>query len=209
MGVVPGLLGQDPPFPPAADWGVGDVDYALSGLSAHGGGEQGVGEAPFVAPRIGRGHGQLDAPHADPDLGADLEQLEADGAAGGLGELGVAEADAAQGAEQHIGHRGEPQAELVGAHGGGRRAVGEEVALALLDAVFHLAASAVDLFVEVAGAGLGGFERGDDEAGVFLAGGVLGLGDDPAPAAPAVERRPHEVVREIAAIGHQAGAAAV
>ena len=61
------------------------------------------------------------------------------------------EADAAQGADQDIGHRGEPQAQLVGAHRRGRGAVGEQVELALLDAVLHLAAGAVDLLVEMAG----------------------------------------------------------
>ena len=57
--------------------------------------------------------------------------------------------------EQHIGHRGEPEPQLVGAHGGGRGAVGEQVALALLDAVLHLAAGAVDLLIEEAAVGLG------------------------------------------------------
>jgi len=33
------------------------------------------------------------------------------------GELGVAQRDAAQGLAQHIGERGEPEAQLVGAHG--------------------------------------------------------------------------------------------
>ena len=33
--------------------------------------------------------------------------------------MGVLEADAAEGADQHIAHRGEPQAQLVGAHGVG------------------------------------------------------------------------------------------
>jgi len=41
-----------------------------------------------------------------------------------------------------LGHRGEPQAQLVGAHGVGRGAVGVEVELTLLDAVLHLAAGA-------------------------------------------------------------------
>jgi hypothetical protein len=36
-----------------------------------------------------------------------------------------------------IGHRGEPQAQLVGAHRLGRGAVGIKVELAFLDAVFH------------------------------------------------------------------------
>jgi hypothetical protein len=37
-------------------------------------------------------------------------------AAGGFGELGVLQGDAAQCAQQHVGHRGKPQAQLVGAH---------------------------------------------------------------------------------------------
>ena len=39
---------------------------------------------------------------------ADLEQLETNGTAGGLGELGVPEGDAAHRANQHVGHRGKP-----------------------------------------------------------------------------------------------------
>jgi hypothetical protein len=65
--------------------------------------------------------------------------------------LGVLEADAARRADQHIGHWGEPQAQLVGAHSVRRGAVGIEVELTFLDAVLHLAAGAVELFVEVAG----------------------------------------------------------
>ena len=60
-----------------------------------------------------------------------------------VGELGAGEADAAQRRDEHVGHRGEPQPQLVGAHGGGAGAIGEEVELAFLDAVLHLAAGAV------------------------------------------------------------------
>ena len=45
-------------------------------------------------------------------------------------------------------------------------------------------------------------QRGDDEARIGLALGPLGLGDDPAPAAPAVARRPGEVLE---ATGRLAG----
>src|SRR5947208_324984 len=111
--------------------------------------------------------------------GADLQQLEADRATRGAGELGVGEADAAQGTQQHIGHRGEPQPELVGAHRLGREpapglnrgAVGIKVERALLDAVFHLAAGAVEPLVEVAGLVLLAGQRGDDKARVGLARG--------------------------------------
>src|SRR6185437_10926443 len=93
-----------------------------------------------------------------------------------------------------IGHRGEPQAQLVGAHGGGRGAVGIQIELAFLDAVFHIAASAVDVLVEVPRRRLGPLQRGDDEARIGLALGPLGLGDDATPAAPAVDRTPLEVL---------------
>jgi hypothetical protein len=46
---------------------------------------------------------------------------------------------------QHVGERGEPQAQ----HGGGAGAVGIEIELALLDAVLHLAARAVDALVKL------------------------------------------------------------
>jgi hypothetical protein len=77
------------------------------------------------------------------------------------GELGVFEADPTERGEQHIGHRGAPQPELVGPHGGGRGAVGEQIELAFLNAVLHFAARAVELLIEVSGAGLLGFERSD------------------------------------------------
>src|SRR5439155_21165265 len=72
--------------------------------------------------------------------------------------------------------------------------VGEEIALALLDAVLHLASGAVNRLVEEAGLVLFRRQRGDDEARIGLALGPLGFGDDAAPAAPAVARRPHEVL---------------
>ena len=55
------------------------------------------------------------------------------------------------------------------------------------------ALGAVDLLIEKAGAGLGLVQRGDDEARIGLAVCPFRLGDDPAPARPAVERRITEV----------------
>src|ERR1700720_1129873 len=95
----------------------------------------------------------------------------------------MAEADAAQGADQDIGHRGEPQPQLIGAHRVGRGAVGIEIELAFLDAVFHLAAGAIELLVEVAGLVRLTRQRSDDKAWVGLALGPFRLGDDPALAA--------------------------
>src|SRR4249919_1661815 len=117
---------------------------------------------------------------------------ETDGAAGGLRERGVVQADPAQGAQQHIGHRVEPESQLVGAHCGGRGAVRIEVELTLLDAVLHLAACAIDLLVEMPGLARVAPKRGDDEARIGLTLGPLGLCDNPTVAAPASTRPPHE-----------------
>ena len=62
-----------------------------------------MGERERVLPGVSRRHRQLDASHADAYQGADLQQPEADRAAGRVSELRVCQADAAQGAEQHIG----------------------------------------------------------------------------------------------------------
>src|SRR5271169_4935125 len=79
---------------------------------------------------------------------ADLEQLETDGGAVGLGELRVLEGDAAQGAEENVGEGGEPPTQLIAAHGRRRGAVGEQIELAFLDAVLHVAAGAIELLIE-------------------------------------------------------------
>src|SRR6476469_1760164 len=89
---------------PGLAWGqrVGYVGFGCSGWSARGCGQPQMGEGELVLIGAGRGHRELDAAHADPDEGADLQELQADGAAGGLGELGVLEGDATQRAQQHV-----------------------------------------------------------------------------------------------------------
>lgn len=77
--------------------------------------------APIHSARGRQRYSGLEASDAGRHLGGDLEQIRADGSAGGGGEAGPGEADAAQGAEQYVGHRGEPQAQLVGVHGPVRR----------------------------------------------------------------------------------------
>src|SRR5439155_24177212 len=152
-----------------------------------------MSESELILPGAGESHGELDASHADPHHGTDLEQLEAERAAGRFGKLGVRKADATQHAEQDIARGREPQAELIGAHRGGRGAVGEQIELALLDAVLHFATGAVDHLVETLSADLAGLERGDDEARIGLAAGELRLADDAASAAPPAECRSCEV----------------
>ena len=109
-----------------------------------------------------------------------------------MGEPGGRQRDAAQRREQHVGHRGEPQAELVRAHRPGRGAVGEQVELALLDPVLHLAAGAVEPLVERLRAQAAGLSEVTTKRGLALVsplppGQLLGLADHPARAAPAVQ----------------------
>jgi hypothetical protein len=87
-------------------------------------------------------HSPFEAAHAAADLSAELEQLEADGRNGGIGELSMTQADAAQAVDQNIGHGGEPHAQLIGRHGGGRGPICKQFEL-LADAVLGLAAGAV------------------------------------------------------------------
>ena len=52
-----------------------------------------------------RGDSEMDTARAGTHLGAEPEQLEANGLRRGVGELGVAQGDAAQGIDEHVGHR--------------------------------------------------------------------------------------------------------
>ena len=85
----------------------------------------------------------MNAAHAGAHLSAELEELEANGLHSGIGELGMAQADAAQGVDENIGHCREPQAELIGRHRRGGRAIGKELEL-LADAVLGLAAGTAE-----------------------------------------------------------------
>jgi hypothetical protein len=66
-----------------------------------------------------------------------------DGRGGRIGELRMAQADAAQGIDETVGHCREPHAELVGRHRGGRRTIGKKLEL-LADAVLGLAAGTAE-----------------------------------------------------------------
>ncbi len=87
---------------------------------------------------------------------------------------------------------------MVGAHGVGRAAVGEEVELAFLDAVLHVASGAVEFFVEGPPVDGGRVQRGDEEARVGTTREPLGFADDTALARPTVQGA-------IAELGEQAG----
>ena len=79
---------------------------------------------------------------------AQLEQARADRPDLGVSQRGPLQAHAPQRVDQHVGERGQPQAQLVAAHGGRARPVGEERELLFFDAVLHVTAGAVELLVE-------------------------------------------------------------
>ena len=133
----------------------------------------------------GVGQGELDAPHGVDDPGADLEQLETDGRGNGVGQGGVFQGDAADAVDEDIGEGGEDQAHLVDLVGVRAHAVGEQVELAVLDTVFHVAARAIDVLVEFPGRDLMAIEGGDEEAAaLFVSWLVFDLGDDAPGAGP-------------------------
>ena len=69
--------------------------------------------------------------------------------------------------------------ELVGFVGVRAHAIGEQIELAVLDAVFHVTAWAIGVFVEFPGRDLVAIQGGDEEAAaLFVSGLVFDLGDD-------------------------------
>ena len=75
------------------------------------------------------GEGDLNPAHAHAHLGTELQQPGTDGGALGGVQLGVLQAEAAQGAEQHVGEGAEVQPQLVGVQVVGAQAVGEQAEL--------------------------------------------------------------------------------
>ena len=70
--------------------------------------DPGTGDRVFALVGEGGGHSELDAADRDAHERADLEKLETDGGAIGLGELRALEADAAQGANENVCEGGGP-----------------------------------------------------------------------------------------------------
>src|SRR5215831_5535306 len=75
-----------------------------------------IGEFELDLIRTPRGYGEVDAAYAGAHLRPEFEQLETNGGDSGVGELAMAQTDAAQGIDKNIGHGREPHAELIGLH---------------------------------------------------------------------------------------------
>src|SRR5215831_8251594 len=158
------------------------------------GGEPTGGLTPDISGGTGRCHPHFNPADAELHQSADLKQLETNGATRGVGKVRLIQADATQGAQQHVGHRRKPQAQLVSSHGSGRGTIGIKIELALFDPVLHIAAGTVDRLIKIARFALGTCERGNDEARIGVAVRPLSFGDNPALAAPALARPPLELL---------------
>ena len=80
------------------------------GRAARAGGcvETGGSAAPHSSHRTARGHGKFDAPDADTNTSANLEQLETDCAAAHVAKCRMMQPDPAHGAEQNVSERCQP-----------------------------------------------------------------------------------------------------
>ena len=61
-----------------------------------------MSQSELVGAWASRSHGDLDAAHGDPNLGTDLEELQADRSTGCLGKDGVRQAEPSKSADQNI-----------------------------------------------------------------------------------------------------------
>lgn len=99
----------------------------------------------------GVGHMEYDPSHAHLEACSDFEELDPDGSARGARHFSTGQRGGAQTVYEYVGHAGEPEAQLIGPHGVGTGAVGEQVKLLFLDPVLHVAPGAVELLVEGVG----------------------------------------------------------
>lgn len=127
-----------------------------------------LSEIPRI--RIGVGERQPHLAHGDPLSGADLQQLQPHGGTLRACELRSFMSEATQCVHQHVGERSEVQPQSIGTYRRGAGAIGEQAELLLLDAVLHIAAGAVELFIQPLGRAVMPRQIGHHEArvGAFL-----------------------------------------
>src|SRR4029077_6894529 len=148
----------------------------------------------------------MDAPAADGDAGTNLEEFKPDLAEGGRSQIGAAQHLGPQHREQEMGEGRKPEPELVGGHPARAGALGKEVLLCLLDAIFHFSARAVKLLVECGGCkALFGLadeafsgKVGNHKARIRPFGQDLGFAHHPARAAPTLARARFKVLKAAA-----------
>ncbi len=112
------------------------------------------------------------------DLGADLEELQANRLTLSASQGGLLQSETTQGVHEHVGGGGQIQPELIGAHRCRAGPVGEQTQLLFFYAVLHVAPRTVEVFVERAGPQAFRRQGGDDESGIGAFVQELGLADD-------------------------------
>ena len=98
-------------------------------LASHGGLFFCLTPGTIAISRYGTGSSYVDddAANAYGYPSTDLQKLESNGVALSPGKFGTLKCDLAQFVHQHVGHRGEPQPELISSHGGRTGPVGKEI----------------------------------------------------------------------------------
>ncbi len=117
----------------------------------------------------------MDSTEADLHLGANLKNFQSDGVTLSSGKLSPLKSDLSQLIHNHIGERREIQSELISSHGGRGSAVGKQIQLLLLNPVFHLSSSAVDLFIELTGFYFLARDIGNQKTGIRSFGEIFRL----------------------------------
>ncbi len=87
---------------------------------------------------VSRGQMNDHAAGADDDPTTDFQQLGSNGVTLAFFQFGSGKPYLAQLVHQYVGHRREPQPQLIRPHGGRAGTVGKQVELLLLDSVFHV-----------------------------------------------------------------------
>ena len=120
------------------------------------------------------------------DLGADLQELQANRLTLSASQGGLLQSETRQGVHEHVGGGGQIQPELIGAHRCRAGPVGEQTQLLFFYAVLHVAPRTVEVFVESAGPQAFRRQGGDDESGIGAFVQELGLADDASLRGPTV-----------------------
>ena len=114
--------------------------------------------------RITLAQRQAQPPDTDPNLPPNLQQFEADRLALRLRPRGPLQSDTPQRVQQVIGHRGEPQPQLIALDEVRRGPIGKQLQLLFLDPILRLPSRAIQLLVQLLGGPPLRSQRGDDKA---------------------------------------------
>src|ERR1700736_5703710 len=136
----------------------------------------------YARSRVTSGHRDPDPPYRDANLGANLEQPQADGRALCSGHLGALQPQSPQRFHQTVGDRRKVQPQLIRPHIRGRGPIGEKSQLLFLNTILRLAPSTIKLLVQDAGLHGCRSQRGHRKAGIFPFRQILRFPNHPSPA---------------------------